>query len=189
MKIVLCAGHDSLKDPGAITKLNGLQYTEQSLMTQLRNKIKFYLEKVGHTVITDGSNNNNLVLREAIGLINKGNIAIDLHLNSHSNKEANGTETLSKKEHSELSKKISKAISGVIGSKLRGNDGWVDYEKCGRQLGFIKNGGIIVESFFLSNDNELQAYLNKEWMVARAIAAAIHNHYEARQFDEIFNKV
>ena len=189
MKIVLCAGHDSLKDPGAVTKLNGLQYTEQSLMTQLRNKIKFYLEKVGHTVITDGNNDSNMVLRESIGLINKGSIAIDLHLNSHSNKEANGTETLSKKEHSELSKKISKAISNVIGSKLRGDNGWVDYEKCGRQLGFIKNGGIIIESFFLSNDNELQAYLNKEWMVAQAIAAAIHNHYEAKSFDEIFNKV
>ena len=84
MKIVLCAGHDTVKDPGAVTKLNGIKYTEQSLMTQMRNKIKFYLERVGHTVITDGNNDSNMILRESIGLIGKGKIAIDLHLNSHS---------------------------------------------------------------------------------------------------------
>ena len=55
-------------------------------------------------------------------------------------------------------------------------------------MGFINNGGIIVEAFFITNDDELQRYLNKELMVARAIARAIHNHYERTDFDTIFNK-
>ena len=52
MKIVLCAGHDTVKDVGAVSTLNGVLYKEASIALQLRNKVKFYLEKAGHTVIT-----------------------------------------------------------------------------------------------------------------------------------------
>ncbi len=188
MKIVLCAGHDTVKDVGAVSTLNGVAYKEASIALQLRNKVKFYLEKVGHTVIADGTVNQSMVLREAIKLIPHGQIAVELHLNASTNKQACGVETISKAKHKELSQKISNEIARSLDTKIRRDNGWYDYSKTGRSLGFINNGGIIVEAFFITNDDELQRYLNKEWVVARAIARAIHNHYERTDFDTIFNK-
>ncbi len=187
-KFVITAGHDSVKDPGAVSTLNGAQYTEAKLMTELRNIVRFYLEKVGHEVVTDGTGDTNKVLREAIALIPQGEVAIELHLNAASAKSANGVETIGNPKHKEISKKLSKAIANVLETQLRRDEGFFEYSKVGRTLGYVKAGGIIVECFFITNDNELQTYFNKKWLVARTIARTLHNHYSEGDFDELFNK-
>lgn len=187
-KFVITAGHDSVKDPGAVSTLNGVQYTEAKLMTDLRNIVRFYLEKVGHTVISDGTGDTNKVLREAIALIPQGIVAVELHLNAATAKTAKGVETIGNPKHKEISKKLSKAIANVLETQLRRDEGFFEYSKVGRTLGYVKAGGIIVECFFITNDNELQTYFNKKWLVARAIARTLHNHYSEGDFDELFNK-
>ena len=187
-KFVITAGHDSVKDPGAVSTLNGVQYTEAKLMTELRNIVRFYLEKVGHEVVTDGTGDTNKVLREAIALIPQGEVAIELHLNAATAKTAKGVETIGNPKHKEISKKLSKAIANVLETQLRRDEGFFEYSKVGRTLGYVKAGGIIVECFFITNDNELQTYFNKKWLVARAIARTLHNHYSEGDFDELFNK-
>ena len=111
-KFVITAGHDSVKDPGAVSTLNGVQYTEAKLMTELRNLVKFYLEKVGHTVISDGTGDTNKVLREAIVLIPQGIVAVELHLNAATAKTAKGVETIGN------SKRTSKPFPPAPQSKL-----------------------------------------------------------------------
>ena len=187
-KFVITAGHDSKTDPGAVSRLNGIQYTEAKLMTELRNLVKFYLEKVGHTVVSDGIGDENKVLREAIALIPQGIVAVELHLNAATAKTAKGTETIGNPKHKDICKKLSKAIADVLEIPLRRDEGYFEYSKVGRTLGYVKAGGIIVEGFFISNDDELQKYLNKKWVVARAIAKTLHNHYSEGDFDALFDK-
>lgn len=185
---VITAGHDSVKDPGAVSSLNGVLHKEAVLMSSLRNIVRFYLEKVGHNVVTDGAGSTNMVLREAIALIPKGTVAIELHTNAASAKSAKGVEVIGNPKHKTLCMEIAGEISKAMEIPLRRDKGFFEYSKVGRTLGFCKAGGIIVETFFISNDDELQTYLNKEWVIGRSIARAIHNHYSEVDFDTAFEK-
>lgn len=70
---------------------------------------------------------------------------------------------------------IARAISNTTGSRLRGDGGWIDQSQSKRgRLGFINQAdGLIVELFFISNNEELAKYLSVKWLVAKAIAATI----------------
>lgn len=169
--IVLTAGHGG-KDPGAV---NG-KTTEAALMLQLRNAAKKALEDLGHKVITDGYGHENLTLADAIRLITKGAIAIELHTNASSNPSAGGVETIGNAKHAQLCRDISAEIAAVLNLPLRCDRGWFDYKKTGRTLGYCKAGGIIVETFFISNNNELAAFNQNYWAVARGIARAVDKY-------------
>ena len=65
--IVLTAGHSST-DPGACSG----GYTEAGLMLELRDVTAEMLRDLGHVVIEDGGDGENLPLRHAISLIEQG---------------------------------------------------------------------------------------------------------------------
>ena len=90
--IVLTAGHNSVKDFGAVSKDGS--WTEAQVVTDLRNRVKLILEENGYTVITDGDGENNLPLNQAVKLVPVGDVAIELHLNASDNSQANGIEAL-----------------------------------------------------------------------------------------------
>jgi N-acetylmuramoyl-L-alanine amidase len=57
---------------------------------------------------------------------------------------------------------------------VRGAGGWIDQAATARgRLGFVRVGGLVVETFFLSNAEELAKYDARKWLVATAIAQAI----------------
>lgn len=171
-KVTITAGHGG-KDSGAVAK-DGT--TEASIATEMRNIIKYYLEKEGVTVVTDGIGNQNLPLKEAVKLIKGSKIAIELHCNASSNIKARGVECLARPQHKSISQKIAKAIADVMEIPLRGDKGYQP-ENAGqhKRLAFVSNGGIIVELFFISNPDELEIYKSKKWLIGKAIANELLN--------------
>ena len=177
MKFVICAGHSN-SDPGAVRN----DVTESALAVELRKIVALKLRNLGHEVYTDGSENSlnseNLPLNDAIALVKKHNCtALELHFNASASPSANGVECLGLVKDKKLCQNISNGIAGVLGSKVRGDNGFKTQEESARgKLGFVNAGGIIVETMFLSNDIEYLNYTNKVWLVAQAIVDALRSN-------------
>lgn len=165
---VVTAGHSNT-DSGAVA--NGRR--EADIARDMRNMIAGKLRALGHKVITDGEGNENQPLSKAIKLVSNG-LAIEIHCNAASNPTASGVECISLPKLKGFSQRLSVAISGVIGNRVRGDGGWIDQSKSARgKLGFVEAGGIIVEMFFMSNQEELDKYDSVKWLVASAIVAEL----------------
>ena len=171
--VTITAGHGN-GDPGAV---NGW-VTEAEIATDMRNIIKFYLERDGITVRTDGTGNTNKSLSEAIKLIKGSKLAVEIHCNSFHLPTARGVEALAQRKDRVICQKLCKAVSDVMGIPIRGGEGGFKSEGSGQhsRLGYVRNGGIILELFFLSNPSELKIYQAKKWLIAREIAGVIRDH-------------
>jgi len=166
------AGHSNA-DPGAVRGKD----KEADFVVKVRNAVELYLLRAGLVVKTDGQGSINLPLTNAIQIIRGSSTAIEFHLNASSNPQANGVETIALPEDKKLAQAISKAIVEVTGSRLRGKDGWIDQSDSARgKLGFVSNGGLIVELGFISNPAEFAVLQAKYWLVAKAIADVIIQH-------------
>ncbi len=170
--VTVTAGHSN-KDPGAV---NGKD-KEADFVVKVRNAVELYLLRAGLMVKTDGQGGINLPLTNAIQIIRGSSTAIEFHLNASDNPKANGIETIALPEDKKLAQAISKAIAGVTGGTLRGKDGWIDQSQSARgKVGFVSNGGLVVELGFLSNPAEFAVLEAKYWLVAQAIADVIIAH-------------
>lgn len=171
MSILLTAGH-SATDPGAIG-VGGR--TEASVVTELRDLVAYKLRNDhGKTVFTDGDKGVNKALNVALSMFSNKKIRIEFHCNASSNSSANGTETISLGNLMAESKLLSSATSLVLGTRLRGVDGWISQEQSHRgKLAYVSNGGIILELFFITNEAELKAYDAKKWLLATSLAKTI----------------
>jgi N-acetylmuramoyl-L-alanine amidase len=166
------AGHSNA-DPGAVRGKD----KEADFVVKVRNAVELYLLRAGLVVKTDGQGSINLPLTNAIQIIRGSSTAIEFHLNASSSPQANGVETIALPEDKKLAQAISKAIAEVTGSRLRGKDGWIDQSDSARgKLGFVSNGGLIVELGFISNPAEFAVLQAKYWLVAKAIADVIIQH-------------
>ena len=67
------------------------------------------------------------------------------------------------------------AIAKVLGTTVRGGDGGWKPENSGQhsRLAFVSGGGIILETFFITNEDELATYDRNKEKVADAIIEAI----------------
>lgn len=166
------AGHDPVKTGATADGLH-----EHVLMAELRNIVTHKLELMGHTVRTDGRGLANLPLPYAMTLVPGAHAAIELHTNSHDNKNATGVEVLSLPRHKELARTIARRIAHVLELPVRGAGGWIDQTQTARgRLGFVRAGGLVVECFFLSNPSDFAKYQARKWMVASAIVTALGDH-------------
>jgi N-acetylmuramoyl-L-alanine amidase len=169
MQIVITAGHGG-SDPGAV--YGG--FNERDLMTELRDLVALKLRQKNIEVSTDGTKGQNLPLADALKLIYGKALAVELHTNAAESSSATGVECIALPSHKAVAQRISKGIADVLGLRLRGDNGWIDQSKSARgKLGFVSKGGIIVETFFLSNPSDLAAYQDKKWLVAQAIADSV----------------
>lgn len=164
--ITITAGHNSISDPGAV---NG-NVKEAEIATDMRNMVAHYLQLAGVPIRTDGKGSENQALSQACKLIAGSKVAVEFHCNA-GQKTAKGVEALSQSKDKAISQKLCKAVSLVMGNPLRGEDGWKP-ENSGQhsRLAYVSNGGIILELFFISNDNELSTWQQKKWLVAREVA-------------------
>ena len=168
--ITVTAGHSN-KDPGAV---NGL-FREADIAQEMRNMVAFYLRQKDIAVKTDGEGKGNLPLPAAIKLISGSKAAVEFHCNAFSKPSAGGCEALSQPKDRALSQRLCKAVSDVMGIPTRGTDGGWKNEGSGQhsRLGYVRNGGIILELFFISNPTELAVWQDKKWLVAKAVAEVL----------------
>ncbi len=167
--VTVTAGHSNT-DPGAV---NG-KFKEAELVSQFRNAVAYYLREAGIQYKTDGVGTLNQDLNSAIKLIKGSSVAVEFHMNAAASKQANGIETIALPQSKILAQKLSQAVAGVFGSRLRGDDGWIDQTQSARgKLGFVNAGGLIVELGFISNDEELAQFNAKYWTAAKAVAKVL----------------
>lgn len=167
--VTVTAGHSN-KDPGAV---NG-KFKEAELVSQFRNAVAYYLREAGIQYKTDGVGILNQDLNAAIKLIKGSSVAVEFHMNAATSKQANGIETIALPKDKKLAQDLSKAVADAFGSRLRGDNGWIDQSKSARgKLGFISNGGLIVELGFISNEEELFQFNARYWSAAKAVAKVL----------------
>ena len=167
--VTVTAGHSN-KDPGAV---NG-KFKEAELVSQFRNAVAYYLREAGIQYKTDGVGILNQDLNAAIKLIKGSSVAVEFHMNAAASKQANGIETIALPKDKKLAQDLSKAVADAFGSRLRGDNGWIDQSKSARgKLGFISNGGLIVELGFISNEEELFQFNARYWSAAKAVAKVL----------------
>lgn len=170
--VTITAGHSNT-DPGAV---RGSE-KEADFVVKVRNAVELYLLRAGLDVKTDGKGTINLPLSDAIKIAKGASTKIEFHLNAAVSSQANGVEAIALPKDKKLAQDISKAIVEVTGSRLRGKDGWIDQSDSARgKLGFVSNGGLIVELGFISNPQEFAVLQAKYWLVAKAIADVIIEH-------------
>lgn len=167
--VTVTAGHSN-KDPGAV---NG-KFKEAELVSQFRNAVAYYLREAGIQYKTDGVGILNQDLNAAIKLIKGSSVAVEFHMNAATSKQTNGIETIALPKDKKLAQDLSKAVADVFGSRLRGDNGWIDQSQSARgKLGFISNGGLIVELGFISNEEELFQFNARYWSAAKAVAKVL----------------
>ena len=170
--ITVTAGHSNT-DPGAV---NG-KFKEADLAAKFRNAVALYLREAGIQYKTDGVGTTNQDLNSAIKLIKSSSVAVEFHMNAAASKQANGIETIALPKDKKLAQELSKAVADAFGSRLRGDNGWIDQSQSARgKLGFISNGGLIVELGFISNDEELFQFNARYWSAAKAVAMILIKH-------------
>ena len=169
---VITAGHSNT-DPGAVA----FGRKEADIAVDMRNMVAHYLTAAGHTVITDGDRRDNKSLNEAVKLIPKGVVAVEFHCNA-ATPAAKGVELLAAEKHKAISKQIASAIAKVLETTIRGEGGWKP-ENSGQhsRLAYVQGGGIICETFFITNATELAAWDAKKWLCAKAVAQALMDYY------------
>ena len=173
--VTVTAGHSN-KDPGAV---NG-KFKEAELVSQFRNAVACYLREAGIPYKTDGVGTTNQNLNAAIKLIKGSSVAVEFHMNAAASKQANGVETIALLKDKKLAQELSKAVADAFGSRLRGDNGWIDQSQSARgKLGFISNGGLIVELGFISNEEELFQFNARYWSAAKAVAMILIKHEKA----------
>ncbi len=172
--VTVTAGHSNV-DSGAV---NG-KFKEAELVSQFRNAVAYYLREAGIQYKTDGVGILNQDLNAAIKLIKGSSVAVEFHMNAATSKQANGIETIALPKDKKLAQDLSKAVADAFGSRLRGDNGWIDQSQSARgKLGFISNGGLIVELGFISNEEELFQFNARYWTAAKAVAKVLIE-YEA----------
>ena len=173
--VTVTAGHSN-KDPGAV---NG-KFKEAELVSQFRNAVAYYLREAGIQYKTDGVGILNQDLNAAIKLMKGSSVAVEFHMNAATSKQANGVETIALPKDKKLAQDLSKAVADAFGSRLRGDNGWIDQSQSARgKLGFISNGGLIVELGFISNEEELFQFNARYWSAAKAVAMILIKHEKA----------
>ncbi len=170
--VTVTAGHSNA-DSGAVSG----QYKEAELVARFRNAVAHYLREAGLQVKTDGAGTKNDPLSVAVKLIKGSSVAVEFHMNAASSKFANGIETIALPSDKKLAQELSKAVADAFGSRLRGDNGWIDQSKSARgKLAFVQNRGLIVELGFISNVDELDAFNRKYWQAAKAVADVLIQH-------------
>lgn len=165
----ITAGHSN-SDPGAV---NG-KIKEADLVTNFRNAVTHYLREAGIQVKNDGTGSQNDPLSSAIKLIKGSSVAVEFHMNAATSKQANGIETIALPKDKKLAQDLSKAVADALGSRLRGDNGWIDQSKSARgRLAYVNAGGLIVELGFISNEDELARFNARYWLVAKAVAKVL----------------
>lgn len=161
--IFISAGHSN-QDPGAVD--NGT--TEAAVVLEFRDLVADHLHALDVYFDCDGIKGQNLPLREAVKRIPSNGVAVEFHLNAASANTATGVETLSSDQNKDFCRGLCELISQRLGIRNRGakDEGSGQHSR----LAFVQAGGVIVELFFLTNEQDLRKYQVQKNELAREVA-------------------
>lgn len=183
--IIIDIGHSS-KERGAYNKREGVfEWEYNSVLAEVIHEIfdnKALINKIGFKKLTD-KYTVKIATRMESGLtafvkhLNsmKPDIVVSLHSNSFDTK-ASGTETLyyfDNKESKKLAEAVQNEMCRVLGLRDRGIKKKTEEEKGGYFLKNIQCPNIIVEPFFIDNNDDYDIALDKSMYLAEAIAKGI----------------
>lgn len=175
-KVCVIIGHGG-NDCGAVSK-DG-KYTELAYNTDLAIKLLGKLRENGYEAF---KHNRGFARIENIPLINsmKPDLIISLHCNSADNPNATGTEAIhyyGSKNGKRFADILSKNISAALGLKNRGSKEPFN----GRGSGLLRSTYapcVISEPFFISNNLDLKAGLEKKEDYLQAIVKSVDEFFK-----------
>ena len=60
--------------------------------------------------------------------------------------------------------------------------GYITQEDSARgKLGYVSNGGLILEVFFISNDSELEVFEEKYWLIAKEVSQVLIDYVKTKK--------
>lgn len=180
MKVFINPGHMPGVDPGAVNQKYNI--TEADVVLKLGKMVEKYLQDAGCEIMLLQSHNLN---GEAPAYPNvcytanhwTADIFISLHCNSFADESANGTEVLVHNKWSRAGD-LATCIQQRIISSLKTTDRKV---KENADLCVLENTvmpAVLVETAFISNDDDVQLLMNNLDDFARAIACGITDFWQ-----------
>lgn len=172
--IVIDAGHGG-KDPGAV---NGTKY-EKVANLQIAKKVGEKLKEKGYNVKYTRSKDVYFSLQERCRMSNNwgADAFVSIHLNSATNKDAKGIETLRYpnvgQQTKDLAENVQTELVAALGWKNRG-------VKTRSDLYVLKKtvaSAVLIECGFISNDEEAKKLFSSTYQnkIATAITKGVHN--------------
>lgn len=183
--IVIDIGHSS-KERGAYNKRDSVfEWEYNSVLAEVIHEIfdnKALINKIGFKKLTDKyivkiGNRSSEGLTSFVKYLNslKPDIVISLHCNAFDTK-ASGTETLyyySNKESKRLAEAVQNEMCIVLGLRDRGIKKKTEEEKGGYFLKNVNCPNIIIEPFFIDNNEDYDIALDKSMYLAEAIVKGV----------------
>lgn len=162
------AGHHD-KDPGAVA--NG--WKESDLTKELRNMMIAEFDRRNHKIIVDMDWETNSQYQRRIKPAG-GSVIMDLHFNAVANSTATGVEVVVNNNASPHSKDLAREICQSLSAIMNITNRGVKTEKQTnrKSIGILnlKAGiSVLVEVCFMSNPNDLRAYLNNKKAIAKSL--------------------
>ena len=175
--IVIDAGHGG-KDPGAI---NGT-YKEADAALDISHLLAEELIKKGYKAIMTRSDDTFIELYDRCKIANYYNadLFISIHLNASTNKSAYGIETWCH-PNSIKGNRFAGLVQYALISELQARDRGFKQSSGLCVLNHTKAPAILIETGFISNDDECKKLFNGEYQkrIIKAIIRAIDKFFEA----------
>ena len=178
-KIYLISGHDN-RDSGAtaLYKETGL-LKESELTIELKYLVKSYLQY--EAIITDNDKHSlPTVINEINKSITSKDILLDLHFNSVVNNNVSGVETFVPNKYStkevEIGTELNVKLSEIMNIHNRGNK--TPNQSARGRIGILEGIGhrLLLEVCFISNLNDVRAYIKHKHLVALSIAETLDKY-------------
>ena len=178
--IILTAGHTGPNTgaTGTVVEHHG-RLDEGTETIRLRNRVAEILsEKWGIVVLLDRNNERLGLLTDRINrLASPADICLDIHLNSHSNQTANGTEVIIASDASDTEISIAVRLLNATARALQTNQRGIRSEqKTPHQrlaMLHLNCQCIVLEVCFCSNPDDGKRYLSNFEQLAQAIARTL----------------
>ncbi len=175
MKVAIIAGH-GLNDPGAVN--SRLDLNEHEIVQQIVHNCVDQLNAKGiHWISSNGSLHDKVELCNVLEV----DLALEIHLNSFRDSTVGGAELLVANLNSRSVPTAQRIQTSLVELGLNDRGVKVGYFRGNRKKGLLyflrttKMPAIIVECFFLSNDDEAQMYSNRITEIAQSIVNGIMN--------------
>lgn len=180
MRIVVDSGHGG-KDPGAVN--NNLNYKEAHAALEIAEWVQELLVEKGNQVKLTRTTDAYVTLTERCNISNayKPNAFVSIHLNSATNKKANGIETLRYTKVGNTTKTLATNVQNALIKAT----GWTNRGVKEREnLTVLKKTvapAILVEVGFISNDEEAKLLFNCRWQykIAKAIVEGLEKTFKS----------